>query len=110
MRLIDADDLEKDLLNKSFYPTLVAASIARAPTINPYEWIGVKDRLPDDIGYFLVWNNKKCQIEIKFFYRLPPNLPLDTYVGVREYFGNVSDYKDITHWTYLPMSPIAKEN
>ena len=82
----------------------------RMPTINPYEWISVEDRFPEDIGYFLVWNNKKCQIEIKFFYRLPPSIPLDTYVEVREYFGNVSDYKDITHWTYLPMSPMAKDN
>lgn len=47
MRPIDADELKNDLLRMSFYPAIVAAAIKRAPTINPYEWISVEDRLPD---------------------------------------------------------------
>lgn len=46
MRLIDADKLKQDLLDKSFYPAIVATAIKNAPTVNQYEWISVEDRLP----------------------------------------------------------------
>ena len=34
MRLIDADALEKDLIDKGFYPAVVKFAIKNAPTID----------------------------------------------------------------------------
>ena len=72
------------------------------------EWISVKERLPKTEGDYLVWNEEQNRIEIRFFYRLPPNYPVESFSEIREYFGNVSDYKKITHWQPLPQPPQIK--
>ena len=55
MRLIDSDKLKQDLLDRSFYPAIVARAIDNAPTVNTYEWISVEDRLPEDESDVLCW-------------------------------------------------------
>ena len=72
------------------------------------EWISVDERLPETEGDYLVWNKEQKKIEIRFFYRLPPNYPVEDHPEIREYFGNVSDYKKITHWMPLPQPPKMK--
>ena len=50
MRLIDADKLDEDISNGSgtdLQKLFAACCVATAPTVNPYEWISVEDRLPD---------------------------------------------------------------
>ena len=72
------------------------------------EWISVDDRLPETEGDYLVWNKEQKRIEIRFFYRLPPNYPVESHPEIREYFGNFADYKRITHWMPLPEPPKMK--
>ena len=72
------------------------------------EWISVEDRLPETEGDYLVWNKEQRRIEKRFFYRLPPHYPVESFPEIREYFGNVSDYKKITHWMPLPQPPKMK--
>ena len=69
------------------------------------KWVSVEERLPETEGYYLVWNKEQKKIEIRFFYRLPPNYPVESNPEIREYFGNFTDYKRITHWMPLPEPP-----
>ena len=71
-------------------------------------WISVEEMWPETDGYYLVWNNEQREIEIRFFHRLPPHYPFETYPGIRAYFGNFSDHKSITHWMPLPEPPEMK--
>jgi hypothetical protein len=69
------------------------------------EWITVEERWTETDGYYLVWNKEKRKIEIRFFHRLPPHYPVETYPEIRAYFGNCSDHKSITHWMNIPEPP-----
>lgn len=70
------------------------------------EWISVEERFPEIDGrQYLVWDDVQATVKKRFFYRIPPNIPLETYPHIREYFGNVSDYKRFTHWMPLPEPP-----
>lgn len=105
MRPIDADKLKQDLLDKSFYPAIVARAIDNVPTVNPYEWISVEDRLPEDMQEVLCYKGK-------FWGNLQD---VYTYLGDGKWqddYGNIADTKDeaITHWTPLPAPPTEKEN
>ena len=130
MRLIDADALilKEDLVgdaefiglnkivfvgrrgskNLAMMKTAFKTMIDNAPTIDPNKWISVEDRLPETEGDYLVWNREQRRIEKRFFYRLPPNYPVESYPEIREYFGNYRDYKRITHWMLLPEPPKMK--
>ena len=50
-RLIDADALERDLINKSFYPAVVSSAIKAAPTIN-----NSINKAALQVQIFLAWN------------------------------------------------------
>ena len=69
------------------------------------DWISVEERWPETDGYYLVWNKEQRKIEIRFFHRLPPHYPVETYPEIRAYFGNCSDHKSITHWMPMPEPP-----
>ena len=69
------------------------------------EWISVDERLPETEGFYLVWNKGQKINQVRFFYRLPPNYPVESHPEIREYFGNFADYKWITHWMPLPEVP-----
>ena len=69
------------------------------------EWISVEERWPETDGYYLVWNKEQRKIEIRFFHRLPPHYPVETYPEIRAYFGNCSDHKSRTHWMPMPEPP-----
>lgn len=71
-------------------------------------WISVEERWPETDGYYLVRNNEQRKIEIRFFHRLSPYYPVETYPEIRAYFGNFSDHKSITHWMPLPEPPEMK--
>ena len=102
MRLIDADALKQDLLRKSFFPAMVSASIRNTPTVNPYEWISVEDRLPEE--------KTNCLVHYKHTY-----CDDDGYwaIGVSFYDGiefQVGLAYKVTHWVPLPTPPTEKEN
>lgn len=70
------------------------------------EWISVEERLPEVAGRaYLVWDDVQKNVKKRFFYRIPPSIPLETYPYIREYFGNSADYKRYTHWMPLPEPP-----
>lgn len=71
-------------------------------------WISVEERFPDEVGLYLVWNKEQNAPEIKFFFQLPPDYPVETYPDIREYFGNVADHKKFSHWMPLPEPPQMK--
>lgn len=112
MRPIDADKLKQDLLDKSFYPAIVAAALKNAPTINPYEWISVEDRLPD-----CEWG---AESEAVLFVTKQGTMYTGYYGcgGIyhdryfREYKNSTDGYdiSFITHWMPLPAPPTEKEN
>jgi hypothetical protein len=75
------------------------------------EWISVEERLPEVDGrQYLVWDDVQATVKKRFFYRIPPNIPLETYPHIREYFGNVSDHKRFTHWMPLPEPPKGEKH
>ena len=116
-RYIDADELYKkifpmDVIDKRHYSInakAVAEAIDKTPTADVAPragWISVEERLPEVDGRrYLVWDDVQKTVKKRFFYRIPPNIPLETYPHIREYFGNVSDYKRFTHWMPLPEPP-----
>ena len=53
-KLISANALIEDLLNKDFYPAIVKRAIEEAPAIEPVcRWIQVSDP-PKETGHYLV--------------------------------------------------------
>jgi hypothetical protein len=87
----------------------VVSSIENFPTADVApraEWISVEERLPEVAGRaYLVWDDVQKTVKKRFFYRIPPSIPLETYPYIREYFGNSADYKRYTHWMPLPEPP-----
>lgn len=83
--------------------------VARAMAVQKVEWISVDERLPEVAGReYLVWDDIQATVKKRFFYRIPPSIPLETYPYIREYFGNSADYKRYTHWMPLPEPPKDK--
>jgi hypothetical protein len=114
-RYIDADKVMEEIARMGGHglcewSTLgVRALINRQPTADVAQragWISVEERLPEVDGrQYLVWDDVQATVKKRFFYRIPPNIPLETYPHIREYFGNVSDYKRFTHWMPMPEPP-----
>ena len=95
-RMAVVDDEFLDLINDAFTEDVAPRA----------EWISVDERLPEVAGRaYLVWDNVQKTAKKRFFYRLPPSIPLETYPYRREYFGNSADYKRYTHWMPLPEPP-----
>lgn len=101
MRLIDADGLTANLLEKSFYPAIVKRVIENMPTIDPIRavgnWINVKERPPipgvpvltygrkGAYGIGFTQNNSCVNGKVYFYARYGDSLP--------------------THWMPLPNPP-----
>ena len=97
--IIVADDFKGSSVRcKSFVSTADVAPRA--------EWISVEERLPEKAGReYLVWDNVQATVKKRYFHRIHPNIPVEAYPYIREYFGNASDYKRYTHWMPLPSPP-----
>lgn len=97
MRLIDADALPVKFDGHTV--SVWQNDLDAAPTVNPYEWISVEDRLPKLYQGVLVytWNglNNVC------WYGDDNSWHSESYVY---------DPEDVTHWMPLPAPPIEKEN
>ena len=63
-----------------------------------YGWINVDFDFPKEEGYYLVWNSVNKMVEKRYFHRLSPNQSIEGYPNIKEYFGKIKDYKNITHW------------
>lgn len=92
MRLIDADALPISFDGHTV--SVWKKDLDAAPTINPYEWISVEDRLPDiDELCLLSMENRITK------YR---------WVVIGYFHVNYDEY--VTHWMPLPTPPTEKEN
>lgn len=94
MRLIDADKLYLWTALRPYCSSDVCCEVTdiinNAPTINPYEWISVEDRLPEKPMHCLVFTENK-DIDVSYY--------------------NEGFYtKYITNWMPLPTPPTEKEN
>ena len=103
----DCGDCQKCKYHNSCGEERIATNLYNAD-YRKQVWISVEERLPESEGTFLVWNKEQKKIEIRFFYRLPPDYPVESHPEIREYFGNFADYKRITHWMPLPEAPKMK--
>ena len=61
MRLIDADALEKYLIDKGFYPAVVSSAIKVAPTIR-----GCINKAALQVQIFLAWNEASISGQQEF--------------------------------------------
>lgn len=107
MRLIDADLFDKELNEYSdahwegeFYACEdIRSMLEDAPTINPYEWISVKDRLPENDVPVLVYKDKYNDAYAN----------METaYFDCGRWMGVIGEH--VTHWMPLPTPPTEKEN
>lgn len=103
MRLIDADKLNRK--KKYQFQTqggcfpksewfIKADDLFAAPTINPYEWISVKDRLPERRTYVLCYFKYEPE---------SPNVVVENYYHGGGYW--LSEGSKVTHWIPLPAPP-----
>lgn len=107
MRLIDADKANVDYIH-CFYGSEcklddVKEWLNDQPTVNPYEWVSIKDRLPEKDGKYIVARKEgnKYSISVRKFQKEIPCC----YCGHWERGTN-----GITHWMLLPEPPIVEEN
>ncbi len=109
MRPIDADKLielyantlDCNIDNCHVSIPVIRQNILDMPTVNPYEWISVEDRLPKQkVNCIVYYKHAYCD---------------DEYwaIGVSFYDGNEFHiglaYK-VTHWMPLPTPPTEKDN
>ena len=112
MRLIDADKLNLWTALRPYCSSDVCCEVTdiinNAPTVNPYEWISVEDRLP---------TNQKEVLCYYGFDRGGGDLGV-MFIGTLCYFcldenphWQHSDHNlVVTHWMPLPEPPAEKEN
>ena len=103
MRLIDADALPIKFDGHTV--SVWKNDLEAAPTINPYEWISVEDRLPEkDYIYVLVYK-KSGETRVSFYYSEDDGCG---YFEDDECYGSY-EALSITHWMPLPTPPTVKE-
>ncbi len=113
MRLIDADKLMECYENTpdcniddcSVPAPVIRQNILDMPTVNPYEWINVEDRLPEKDGMYLIFSpytNKEGGIVYcnRFLTKGNPIFPPNSFESISK----------VTHWMPLPIPPTEKEN
>lgn len=113
MRLIDSDELmqcyentPKCNIDDCHVPIpIIRQNIIDMPTVNPYEWISVEDRLPKESTQVLVYiPNMDMNVDDVVLYYARNNEWWDhNGWATTKYFG-------ITHWMPLPTPPTEKEN
>ena len=99
MRLIDAEQLKKlraDVISGKLNITTEGDLIDACPTINPYEWISVKDKLPEKFKSVLCYCPNKDYGE---------KVVVDYLESESGYFANAFKYGAPTHWMPLPEAP-----
>lgn len=103
MRLIDADVYKGTLnmlrygnhLNRESVLNLAEIALDEQPTIDSYEWISVKDRMPEQYSYVIVFTG----LEVTEAF----------YDGWRFGCTSKSHPISVTHWMPLPEPPKGDE-
>ena len=105
MRLIDADKLYLWTVLRPYCSSDVCCEVTdiinNAPTVNPYKWISIKDRLPEKFTDVLCLYPSKNH---------GSNVVVDYMESDRGCFAEQFRYGEPTHWMPLPPPPAEKEN
>lgn len=127
MRLVDADKLMKCYENTpdcniddcSVPIPVIRQNILDMPTVNPYEWIRVEDRLPEISAIEKGWGDHKVSKSIRVLCACKQK---SGKILIKEGYYELWDYKSkpywripgsidsVTHWMPLPTPPTEKEN
>lgn len=113
MRLIDADLFDKELEEYSdrhydaeFYTCeSIRDMLEDAPTVNPYEWVSIEDRLPENDMDVLIYRGGYIGNLMNVYTYIGDNKWMDEYG-----YWSCTDNEGITHWMPLPPPPTEKEN
>ena len=103
MRLIDADTLPVKFDGHTV--SVWKNDLDAAPTINPYEWISIEDRLPsksENVLSYSALGIAICNYSAK--HKLFNAYDNNTIEDAKTYC------LDTTHWMPLPEPPTEKEN
>jgi hypothetical protein len=108
MRLIDADKLNLWTALRPYCSSDVCCEITNiidnAPTINPYEWISVEDRLPEELfTAVLIYCPDNDNIYCAY-------LNARNEWHIFDQGSGLWVLERVTHWMPLPSSPTEKEN
>ena len=104
-RLIDADRLLSDKMKQKYYhlpngdTAIPIIDIEHAPTVGG--WISVKDRLPENEQYVMLWTKTGVMKYAKYL-NDEPHRPWITY----DEDGSIRAWDNVvTHWMPLPEPP-----
>lgn len=97
MRLIDADALPVSFDGHTV--SVWKKDLDAAPTINPYEWVSIKDKSPEKFKHVLCFYPEKD-------YGSP--VVVDYAETNDGYFASQFKYGMPTHWMPLPVLPTKK--
>lgn len=127
MRPIDADELMICYANTpncniddySVSIPVIRQNILDMPTVNPYEWISVEDRLPEVETTAKGWGDHKVQKSIRVLCACKQKsgkvLVKEGYYelwdySVKPYWRIPGSIDSVTHWMPLPTPPTEKED
>lgn len=109
MRLIDADALPIKFDGHTV--SVWKNDLEAAPTINPYEWISVEDRLPKNEQVVLGYTPCDGFMFVGYYVEVEPNSYYKSYWNIITAMRSTKKLtKKVTHWMPLPTPPIVKEN
>lgn len=119
-KLISANALIEDLLNKDFYPAIVKRAIEEAPAVEPdCRWIPVSD-LPKETGHYLVNLHEEdeyrgatdCVVDTWYQNRDMTLFPSEIgWTLLNEFYHLTEQLREhITHWMPLPEPPKENDN
>ena len=109
MRLIDADKIRYswmiDTDGEEHDGITLQSIIRKMPTINPYEWISINNKLPEQNQEVLTCRGRCIGNLINVYTYMGDNQWEDNYG-----YWNSAEGEGITHWMPLPKLPKVKEN
>ena len=117
MRLIDAEQLKQlreDVISGKVDIRTEGDLIDACPTVNPYEWISVKDRLPEITATEKGWGDHKVQKSIRVLcvcrQKSGKVLVKEGYYELWDHSQNPcwripGSIDSVTHWMLLPEPP-----
>ncbi len=113
MRLIDAEQLKQlhdDVISGKVDIRTEGDLIDTCPTVNPYEWISVKDRLPHSQQMVVGYTPCDGYMFVGFYQKVESPYYKSYWNIITSMRSTRKMTKKVTHWMPLPAPPTEKEN
>lgn len=114
MRLIDADKLNLWTALRPYCSSDVCCEVTdiinNAPTVNPYEWISVEDRLPHSQQMVVGYTPCDGYMFVGFYQKVESPYYKSYWNIITSMRSTRKMTKKVTHWMPLPTPPTEKEN